>query len=65
MARKRATPCSQTKSRPEPAQLKAIDRLLAEKQCWEAICKGQPALRQFPAYGGLHREQITSVYVRR
>ena len=61
MTRKRAAPNSKTNSRPEPAQLRAIDRLLAEKQYREAIRKIRPALRRFPDHGGLHRVLVEAL----
>ncbi len=61
MARSRAAPKSQTKARPESAQLKAIDRLLEDRQYPEAIRKIRAALRRFPDHSGLHRALVEAL----
>jgi len=61
VAKKRAATKSQTKTGPESAQIKAIERLLEEGKYREAIRKIRPALGRFPDHGGLHRALVEAL----
>ncbi len=61
MARKPAEKKSQTKLQPEPAQTKAIERLLEGEDYQGAIRRIKPLLRRFPDHGGLHRALVEAL----
>ena len=61
MAKKPANPKSKTRPQPEPAQIKAIDRLLEDEDYRGAIGRITPLLRRFPDHGGLHRALVEAL----
>ena len=61
MPKKPAQTKPKTSPQPEPAQLKAIDRLLENEDYRGAIGKIRPLLRRFPDHGGLHRALVEAL----
>ena len=61
MARKPPVTKSKDKPQPEPAQLKAIERLLEARDYREAAGRVRSLLRRFPDYGGLHRMLVEAL----
>ncbi len=61
MARKTPVTKSKDKPQPEPAQLKAIERLLEARDYREAVGRARTLLRRFPDYGGLHRMLVEAL----
>lgn len=55
MAKKPAYKQPTAKPQPEPAQLKAIERLLDGRDYAEAVRRIRAPLARFPDHGGLHR----------
>jgi len=54
VAEKSAKETAQTKNRPDPIQIKAIERLLDDERCKVAICRIKPLVQRFQKHGGLH-----------
>lgn len=61
MAKKPAKAKSQPKLRPEPAQLKAIERLLAEEDYAGAVRRAKPLVQRFPDHSGLRRALVEAL----
>lgn len=61
MAKKSGETRSRTKPQPEPAQLKAIERLLDTEAYNEAVQRIRPLLSRFPDHGGLHRSLVEAL----
>ena len=61
MAKKPAPKKSTAKPQPEPAQLKAIERLLESRDDAEAVRRIRSLLARFPDQGGLHRSLVLAL----
>lgn len=55
MAKKPASKKSHTKPQPEPAQIRAVERLLTDGDAREAVRRIRGLLARFPDHGGLQR----------
>ena len=61
MSRKPAPKKSAAQLKPEPAQIKAIERLLEEGAYESAIQRTRALLKRFPDHGGLHRVLVAAL----
>lgn len=61
MAKKPASKKSPTKPQPEPAQIRAIERLLESEDYAEAVRRIRALLARFPDHGGLHRTLVKAL----
>ncbi|MEJ2389495.1 MAG: hypothetical protein P8Y27_19995 [Chromatiaceae bacterium] len=61
MAKKTTKTKSHTKRQPEPAQLKAIERLLGAESYAEAIPRIESLIRRFPEHSGLRTMLIEAL----
>jgi hypothetical protein len=50
------------KAKPDPAQLKAIKRLLEQEDYQAAIPRARTLVRQFPNHGGLRRSLVQALH---
>jgi tetratricopeptide (TPR) repeat protein len=58
VAKRLAKKKSPTKTQPEPAQIKAIERLMENEDYAEAVRRIRALLARFPDHGGLHRTLV-------
>ena len=49
------------KAKPDPAQLKAIERLLEQEDYQKAVRRIRPLVKQFPNHGGLRRSLVEAL----
>ena len=61
MAKKSAKKTAQTNNRPDPSQIKAIERLLDDERYKVAICRIKPLVQRFQNHGGLHRALVDAL----
>ncbi|MEA3274187.1 MAG: tetratricopeptide repeat protein [Pseudomonadota bacterium] len=61
MPKKPAKKKSQTKPRPEPGQIKAIERLLEDEDYTGAVRRIKPLVQRFPDHGGLRRALVEAL----
>jgi len=61
VAKKPAHKKPTTKPQPEPAQIRAIERLIAGGDYAEAVRRIHPLLVRFPDHGGLHRALVEAL----
>ena len=61
MAKKSAKKTAQTRNRPDPIQLKAIERLLDDERYKVAICRIKPLVQRFQNHDGLHRTLVEAL----
>lgn len=51
-----------TKAKPDPAQLKAIERLLEQEDYQAAVRRTRALVKQFPTHGGLRRSLVEALH---
>lgn len=61
MSRKPSRKKPAAKAKPDPAQLKAIERLLAREDYQAAVRRTRPLVQRFPNHGGLRRSLVEAL----
>jgi hypothetical protein len=61
VARKPSRKNATAKAKPDPAQLKAIERLLEQGDYQAAVRRIKPLVQRFPNHGGLRRSLVEAL----
>jgi hypothetical protein len=62
VSRKPSRKKTTAKAKPDPAQLKAIERLLKQKDYQATVRRARPLVQRFPNHGGLRRSLVEALH---